>query len=302
MPTPYVRAVLTALLVTFLWSTSWLLIKVGLHELPALTFAGLRYGLAFLCLLPIVALPRYRSELRALTRQDVSVLVTLGVVQYALTQGAQFLSLVTLPATSASFVLAFTPALVAVLGHVVLREMLSASQWLALLVVLAGAWVYFDPTTISAGVGWGFGAAVVGVLANATQVLFGRSVGRSRRLSPVVITTLSMGVGAAVLLGAGVTAQGLPILTLTGWGVLGWLAVVNTAVAFTLWNRTQRVLSAVESSLINNTMLVQIALLAVVVLGDTLSVRQVAGIALVLLGSIVVQWNGARQRQEIRPG
>jgi drug/metabolite transporter (DMT)-like permease len=46
------QAVLQALLVTFLWSTSWVLIKIGLQDIPALTFAGLRYSLAFVCLLP----------------------------------------------------------------------------------------------------------------------------------------------------------------------------------------------------------------------------------------------------------
>jgi hypothetical protein len=46
--------VLQALLVTFLWSTSWVLIKIGLVDIPALTFAGLRYALATLVLLPFV--------------------------------------------------------------------------------------------------------------------------------------------------------------------------------------------------------------------------------------------------------
>ena len=40
------NALLQALFVTFLWSTSWVLIKLGLRDIPALTFAGLRYGLA----------------------------------------------------------------------------------------------------------------------------------------------------------------------------------------------------------------------------------------------------------------
>ncbi len=49
---PHGKAVLQALFVTFLWSTSWVFIKLGLTDIPALTFAGLRYSLAFLCLLP----------------------------------------------------------------------------------------------------------------------------------------------------------------------------------------------------------------------------------------------------------
>ena len=47
-------AVLQALFVTFLWSTSWVLIKIGLEDLDLepLSFAGLRYALAALVLLP----------------------------------------------------------------------------------------------------------------------------------------------------------------------------------------------------------------------------------------------------------
>ncbi len=41
---------LAAILVTVLWSSSWVLIRIGLDDesLPPLTFAGLRYGLAAL--------------------------------------------------------------------------------------------------------------------------------------------------------------------------------------------------------------------------------------------------------------
>ncbi len=47
-------AVLQALLVTFLWSTSWILVKIGLDDLDLqpLSFGGLRYALAGLILLP----------------------------------------------------------------------------------------------------------------------------------------------------------------------------------------------------------------------------------------------------------
>ena len=44
------RALAQAVFVTFLWSTSWVLIKFGLEAMPPLLFAGLRYGLASLIL------------------------------------------------------------------------------------------------------------------------------------------------------------------------------------------------------------------------------------------------------------
>ena len=75
---------------------------------------------------------------------------------------------------------------------------------------------------------------------------------------------------------------------------IGWLAVVNTALAFTLWNHTQRTLSAVESSIINNTMTIQIAILAWVFLSESLTPREIGGLALAGVGTLIVQVRRAR--------
>ena len=75
---PHLTAVLQALLVTFLWSTSWVLIKVGLDEIPALTFAGLRYTLAFLFLLPVFFHANQTTTIRNLPARDMAATVPAG--------------------------------------------------------------------------------------------------------------------------------------------------------------------------------------------------------------------------------
>lgn len=95
-----------------------------------------------------------------------------------------------------------------------------------------------------------------------------------------------------VLLAAGLATQGLPPLATSSWAIILWLAVVNTAFAFTLWNHTLRQLRAVESSIINNTMLIQIAVLAWVFLGQSLGWREVAGLFLAAAGVLIVQLVG----------
>ncbi len=129
----------------------------------------------------------------------------------------------------------------------------------------------------------------MGVLANSASSLLGRRVNLSSGLTPLTITTVSMGVGGLLLLAAGVAVQGAGTLGLKQWVIIGWLAVVNTAVAFTLWNNTLRTLTAVESSLLNSSMLPQIAVLAWLFLGEALSPRQIAGLLLVAAGVLVVQ-------------
>jgi drug/metabolite transporter (DMT)-like permease len=286
---PHARAVLQALLVTVLWSTSWVLIVIGLEDIPALPFAGLRYTLAFLCLLPFALRGGLVSKLRRLPAGMWARLLLLGLLFYAVTQGAQFLSLAYLPATTASLLLSFTTVLVALLGLVFLRERPAAMQWAGTGLYLAGVAVYFYPLSLSGGEGIGLLVAGAGVAANALSSILGRDVNRRGDLDPMTGTVVSMGFGAAVLLAGGVAVQGLPRLAPVHWAIILWLAVVNTALAFTLWNHTLRTLSAMESSIINNTMLFQIALLAWLFLGQPLGWGQVAGMVLAALGTLLVQ-------------
>jgi drug/metabolite transporter (DMT)-like permease len=132
-------------------------------------------------------------------------------------------------------------------------------------------------------------AVSVGVLANAAAVILGRHINHRENLPPVVVTAISMGVGGFVLLAVGLSVDGFPHLTWKLWAIIAWLALVNTAFAFTLWNHTQRTLSAVETSLINNTILVQIALLVWFFLGESVTGKQWLGILLLLLGVALLQ-------------
>jgi drug/metabolite transporter (DMT)-like permease len=284
-------AVLLALLVTFLWATSWVLIKWGLDAaLPPITFAGLRYGLAFLCLIPFLLLkPPERGALRTLPRALWLELVLLGAVLYALAQGAQFVSLAYLPAATVSLILNLTPLVVALLAVAVSGEPPRRAQWGGVALTLFGVGVYFLPLDWPALRGAGLAAALVCLGANAAASLQGRRVNRAAVHSPLLVTTISMGVGAALMLAVGIGAQGVGRLSGGQWAILLWLAVVNTAFAFTLWNRSLRTLTAVESSILNSMMMPQIAILAWLFLGEPLTPRQIAGMTLVAVGALIVQ-------------
>lgn len=280
---------LQALFVTILWSSSWVLIKHGLEEIPAISFAGLRYTLAFLVLLPfLLARLEHRVALKALRRADWLRLALLGVVLYAFTQGAQFVGLAHLPAAMLSLVLSFSPAAVAMLGAAFLEERLAPLQWSGVAIFLGGALLYFLPLSVSLS-SVGLMVAVGGMLSNAGGAILGRSVNRLGHFHPLLVTVVSMGVGAFLLLGTGLAVEGVPELDASGWTIVLWLAVVNTALAFTLWNHTLRRLTAIESSLVNNTMLIQIAILAWWFLDEPISVKEAIGLLVALVGMLLVQ-------------
>jgi drug/metabolite transporter (DMT)-like permease len=286
---PYLRPVLQALFVTFLWSTSWVLIKIGLHDIPALTFAGLRYSLAFLCLLPFSLRSARLASLRTLSRPAWVRLIVLGFLFYAMTQGAQFLGLAYMPAVTVNLLLSFTSVVVALLGIGLLAERPTLLQWGGIGLSVMGALLYFYPVALPASQTIGFIAVAIGVLANAGSSILGRHVNRGRDIQPLTVTAISMGIGAMVLLVTGVLIQGLPHLSLINWVIIGWLAVVNTAIAFTLWNHTLRTLSAMQSTVINNTMVVQIPILAWLFLGEQMTWQEITGLVLAGLGALIVQ-------------
>lgn len=286
----HLRAVLIALFVTFLWSSSWVLIRWGLDEesLEPVTFAALRYGLAAVVLvgwmLPQAAMRKTMTELN---RASFVAIAVLGLVFYAVTQGAQFVAIDNQPAATTSLVLSWTPLLVAALGGWSIAETSSSRQLGGALLVAAGAWLYFSGDLGATAVG--MAAALIGLGANVASSLLGRFVNRQAKVPPLLVTALSMALGAAVLASVGITREGMPTLSSRAWAIIGWLAVVNTALAFTLWNVSLRRLSALESAAINNTMLIQIAGLAWLFLDEPLGPGEAAGILLVSAGILMTQ-------------
>ena len=286
-----VRAILQAIFMTMLWASSWVLIKFGLrNNIPAISFAGLRYSLAWLCLLPFVL---YKKEqhlaLKQLSRGAWIRLSILGFVFYTLTQGSQFLSLAYLPAAMVSLLLNLTPVLVGIAGIFFLSEQPTKFQWFGIGLAIFGVGMYFLPIAIAQAQIIGVIVALVGVLSNASASLLGREINRSGTLSPLLVTFVSMGIGSFLLLSIGAVTQGFGSMTWQDWMIVIWLAVVNTAFAFTLWNHTLRTLSAVESSVINSLMMPQIAILALLFLDEALNAKEIWGLALVGVGVLIVQ-------------
>ncbi|NLC14282.1 MAG: EamA family transporter, partial [Chloroflexi bacterium] len=271
------KAILQALFVTLLWSSSWVLIKRSIEEIPPLTFAGLRYSIAFLILLP--GMLTKRDSIRQISKNEWGKLLLLGLVYYAFTQGGQFFSLKYLDAITLSLMLNFSAPLVAIIGLVVLHESVSKLQWGGLALFLVGVLVYFSPQTSLPKSSLGLALGVFTILSNAIASVLGRGINRQKSLDPILVTGISMGFGAVLMLVSGIVFQGLPPLSSNSWLILILLAVVNTALAFWLWNKSLQVLTAMESSIINNTMLIQISLLAWLFLGEKITWIGAIGLA-----------------------
>jgi drug/metabolite transporter (DMT)-like permease len=150
----------------------------------------------------------------------------------------------------------------------------------------AGAVIYFLPASFGVDQRLGLAAALAGITANAAAAILGRDVNRSGRWPPLIVG-VSMLAGSVLLLGVGLAVEGLPDYRRSAWRIIVWLAIFSTALAFTLWNQTARS-DGRRSSVINGTMLIWIPILAAAFL-ETLTNKELGGLALVAVGTVLVQ-------------
>ncbi|NTW08141.1 MAG: EamA family transporter [Anaerolineaceae bacterium] len=292
MPPSRVKALLLAVLVVIIWSTSWIMLKYGVQGIPTLTLNGLRYTLAFLVMVPFLFLPGMRKQFTSLSRNDWKDLLLLGIVFIALAQGTLALSLVFLPATTASLIVNCTPVFVAFFGIGFLGERPRTLQWAGVGVNMLGILLYFFPVQRQDNNITGLVIAFACLLFNTAGALLSRRINRGARMNAFLVSLISLGVGGILMLLAGLAIYGLPVIRASGSGLLIWLAVVNTAVAFPLWNYSLQTLTAMESNIISNTMLIYVAILAYLILGESLTGQQVLGLVLTAVGAVMVQIQG----------
>lgn len=285
---PRAVATLVAVLVTLLWSTSYILVKIGLEALPPLTFAGMRYFIGFLSLLALHRL-QGRPLPRGLPRPTWRALIGLGIVAFAISPGAIFLSLSLLPVITANLVFqAGIPILVAFSGGLFLGERTTRRQWLGVALTVLGVYLTFPAQPAGnevAGILLAFLAAAGGAASN----LLTRYVMRDSHLRAQDVTMITVGIGSVLLLAVGLAVEPTPALSAASIVLLLWLGIANTALAFTLWNFALRTLRALEAGVIATAQVIEVTLLAWWLLGEPLSPARLVAALIIVAGVILVQ-------------
>lgn len=289
-----------ACFVTVLWSSSWIIIKYGLEEIPPLIFAGLRYSIAsVILLLAIAAQSEKKKQLRGHTRKWWMNLTVYGIVYITLTQGTQFLALKYLPAITLSLLLNLTPIIVLAIATLSLKESPTPIETLFIFLSLIGVLVYFYPLDLVGVSILGLVVGIVSLLANSIGAIIGRAINRGQDTPALIVTGISMTIGSFFLLLFGVLTESVTSLSLLSWASILWLAIMNTAIAFTLWNGAMRELRAIDTTLINSTMMPQIVLLSIVFLAEYPTFTDWVGLVLLAIGIAAVQVLQVRRKERL---
>jgi len=191
------------------WGSVWLFIKIGLRDLPPITFAALRLVVALAVLLPLLAWRRIRlpREARDWYVVGVSGLLLLGVNYGLLYWGAQHI-----PSGLIAVLGATTPAFALLFGHYLLDDEPFTLKGLgAIAMGVAGVALISRDQLQLAGRLALLGCAAVTASSAVVAFAFVFVKRHRRALRPEVLSTGQMLCAVGPMLAAGLLREGSPL-------------------------------------------------------------------------------------------
>lgn len=281
---PRTWGLLASLLVALIWGSSLVLTKQLLPVAKPMTIAGLRYSLGAVILLPFVIKATHSSK----TAVDWFGIAVVGLAGFGLGNTALFAAVEHLPATTASFALSLLPIIVLPTGWVWLDELPTRKQLLGLAVASCGV-VLFFLRGLDGGPWLAVILLVLGVGAHAFRSVLGKRMLTTGRVGPMSLAAYPLAIGGAMTLSATLVSNGVPKLSLPAWALILWLAAVNTAGGYALFNFALNLLPAFEVNLILNLTPFVTALIAWWYAGEGLAGVEVLGLLVGVAGIALVQ-------------
>lgn len=276
------------LVLAAVWGASFVAIEVGLHAIPALSFAAIRYTIAGAVVLAYAAYTTSRWRPRG--RQEWFAVSVVGVFVIGVYHGALYLGERHVPGAIAAIVVSLAPILTAGFASQLYDDAsIDGVQALGLLAGLAGVAIVASPGTGSVSI---LGVALVFLAA----VSFALGSVLTRPLStdlPIETTEAwAMLSGSLVLwLGAGARGESLVGVewTTTALLSLAYLTLVAGCGGFLLYFALLDRIGATEINLVAYLEPVGAALASWLLLGSVVSSSAVVGFAAIFVGFALVK-------------
>ncbi|MBA3882048.1 MAG: EamA family transporter [Chthoniobacterales bacterium] len=218
-----------------IWSSTWLAIKIGLQDLPPISFAALRFVIAIIALL---AVSIGRVPLLPRNRADWALLAFTGVLMFAVNYGLLFWGELHVSSGLAAVLQAIIPVAGMVFAHWLLPSEPMRWQRVGGAVLAVGGVALICGRLLDHGgiITFWAGLAIVfgGAGAAFSNVLLKR---RALALAPAMIAAWQMIFGTVPLLSIGLVHDGNPLRF--HWSSLAvvcllYLAIIGSALAFLL--------------------------------------------------------------------
>jgi drug/metabolite transporter (DMT)-like permease len=271
-----------------IWSSTWVVIKIGLEDVPPLLGAGIRFAVAGAGLLVIA------GALRRSLRTDLVLAATLGTLPFAAAYGLIYWGEQYVPSGLAAVLFGVMPLYSATIASVALHdEPLSARLLAGIAVAIGGLSLAFGESLALGDEEWALLAAIACAAAPLASAVGNVAIKRrGAALDVIVLNGWAMLGGGLLLLAASAPTEDWASAAWTGQAVatIAYLAAIGSALTFVTLTILLRELPAVTVSYI--TLLLPFGALAfgAALYDERVTAAAVAGAVLVAAGLAIAQW------------
>ena len=280
-----IRAILAGLAFALIWSSAFTSARIIVADAPQILSLSLRFLISGLI---GIALARFLGQTWRLTPGQWRATIVFGLCQNALYLGLNFVAMQTVEASLASIIASTMPLAVGLAGWVIFRERLSALGVLGLCAGAGGVALIMGARMQAGADFYGIALCFIAVASLTVATLMVRGASSGGNL--LMIVGLQMLVGAGFLVIPGLMFD-QPEVTWSGKLVLAfsYTVLMPGLVATFIWFWLVQRIGAVKAATFHFLNPFFGVLIAAVLLGETLSVWDIVGVVIIMVGILSVQ-------------
>jgi drug/metabolite transporter (DMT)-like permease len=289
------------LFLSLLWGGSFFFARIAVREVPPLMLVLMRVAIAAAALhLYLLA----KGDWHLFKRQQFAPFLLLGLLNNAIPFSLLFIGQTELGAGLAAVLNALVPFWTVAAAHFITAdEKFTANKLAGIALGVAGAAVIIGPSAVT-GLGAPLWAKIAVIGAGISYAFASIYAKRFKSVPPIVTAAGQLTASSLIMLPAALLAHGFwpPVsVSLPVWSAVLALAVASTSLAYIIFFRIIAAAGATIVSLVTLLVPVSAILLGTVFLRESLSAAELAGMALIGLGLVIIDGRmlAALKRSEI---
>ncbi|MHA1862251.1 MAG: DMT family transporter [Candidatus Thorarchaeota archaeon] len=294
-------AYLALVITTVAWSSSLIFAKLIFDEVGPIVFVALRYTLACPFLL-VLTLQQNRKKNSGNLRKNWKILVVAGLSGPFISQIMQYIGLEMTTASDALLLLNLTPIFAVLLAAPILKERITLDKFIGLLLATIG--VTFIVLNTSPAITTINLQRILGDIIVIASTFFFAINGIAGKIAvkyenAVTVTFYSTLFAVPFIWISAAIFEDVTVLFRMSsftWLVITWIAIVNTVMAFILYYESMKYIEASRVQITLNLIAVWGVIMSVLILHETITLLQIIGGFLTIVGVILAQMTLIRKK------
>ncbi len=299
-------AYLALVITTVAWSSSLIFAKLIFDEVSPIVFVALRYTLACPFLL-VLTLQQNRKNKSGNLKKNWKILIVAGLSGPFISQIMQYIGLAMTTASDALLLMNLTPIFAVILAAPLLKERITFDKILGLLLATIGVILIVmntSPEYAAINV-----QRILGDIIVIASTFFFAINGIAGKIAvkyenAVTVTFYSTLFAVPFIWISAALLEDVTVLfrmSAVTWLVIAWVAIVNTVMAFILYYQSMKYIEASRVQITLNLVAVWGVLMSVLILHETITLLQITGGFLTIIGVILAQMTQIRKKSSEDP-